>query len=83
MRDGNIALLNNINLDFIGIRTFELLCGKLLLTETATCFYLICERRSPLAREILLCDRAEQIIGGYPKKITFFYFPGIYCSGKM
>ena len=27
-------------------------CGKLLLTETTTCFS-ICERRSPLAREIL------------------------------
>ena len=34
----------------------NLFYGKLLLTETTTCF-LICERRSPLAQEILLCEK--------------------------
>ena len=29
-------------------------CGKLALTETTTCF---CERRSPLAWEVLLCEQ--------------------------
>ena len=29
-------------------------CGKLPLTETTTCFF---ERRSPLAREVLLCEQ--------------------------
>ena len=38
-------------------------CGKSLLKETITCFS-ICERRSPLARERLLCEQGEQIIGG-------------------
>ena len=42
-------------------RTVELFCGKLLLTETTTCFS-ICESRSPVAREVLLCL----------KTITFF-----------
>ena len=57
-------------------RTVELFCGKSLLKETTTCFS-ICERRSPLAREILLCEQGEQIIGGYPKPITFLNIPGI------
>ena len=37
-------------------RTVELFRGKLLLTETIT-WFLICERRSLLAREILLCKQ--------------------------
>ena len=57
-------------------RTVEFFCGKFLLTETTTCFS-ICERRSPLAREILLCEQGKQIIGGYPKTITFLNITGI------
>ena len=33
---------------------FNFFCGKLPLTETTTCF---CERRSPLAWEVLLCEQ--------------------------
>ena len=36
--------------------TVELLGGRLLLTEKTTCFSRTCERRSPSAREILLCE---------------------------
>ena len=57
-------------------RTVEFFCGKFLLTETTTCFS-ICERRSPLAREILLCEQGKQIIEGYPKTITFLNIAGI------
>ena len=39
-------------------RTVELFCGKSLLTETTTCFS-ISERRSPLTRKILLCEKTE------------------------
>ena len=49
---------------------------KLLLTETTTCFS-ICERRWPLAREILLCEQRPTIKGGSPKTITFLNIPGI------
>ena len=56
--------------------TVERFCGKLLLKETTTCFS-ICERRSPLTREILLCEHGEHIIGGYPKTITFLNIPRI------
>ena len=37
-------------------RPVELFCGKLLLTETTTCFS-TCERRSPLAPQVLLCEQ--------------------------
>ena len=53
-------------------RTVELLCGKLLLTKTATCFYLICERRSPLAREILLCEQSRTDNRRVPKNNYIF-----------
>ena len=43
-----------VDSNFGSERTVELFCGKLLLTETPTCFS-ICESRSPLAREVLLC----------------------------
>ena len=43
----------------------------------------ICERQSLLVREILLWSRGEQIIGGYPKTITFLNIPGIKFSGKV
>ena len=56
--------------NFCSERAVELFCGKSLLKETARCFS-ICERRSPLTREILLCEHGEHIIGGYPKTITF------------
>ena len=53
-------------------RTVELFCGKLLLTETATCFYLICECRSPLAREILLCKQSRTDNRRVPKNNYIF-----------
>ena len=37
-------------------RPVELFCGKLLLTETTTCFS-TCERRSPFAPQVLLCEQ--------------------------
>ena len=37
-------------------RPVELFCGKLLLTQTTTCFS-TCERRSPLAPQVLLCEQ--------------------------
>ena len=48
--------------------------GNLLLTETSTCF-LICECSSPLGRKFCFGSRGEQIIGGCPKTMTFFYYP--------
>ena len=47
-------------------RTVELICGKLLLTETTTCFS-ICERRSPFAREILFCEQRRTDHRGIPQ----------------
>ena len=58
-------------------------CGKLLLTETTTCFS-ICERRPPLAREVLFCERRRTDHRRHRKTITFFNMPGIgifYSSG--
>ena len=40
--------------EFGSERPVERFCGKLLLTETITCSS-ICERRSALARQVLLC----------------------------
>ena len=57
-------------------RTVEPFCGKLLLTETSTCFS-ICERRSPWGGKYCFASRDEQIIGGYEKTITCFNIPGI------
>ena len=48
--------------------------GNLLLTYLLTSF-LICERSSPLGRKFCFGSRGEQIIGGCPKTITFFYYP--------
>ena len=42
--------------EFGSERPVERFCGKLLLTETTTCFS-TCERRSPLARQVLLCEQ--------------------------
>ena len=36
----------------------ELFCGKLLLTETTTCFS-ICERQSPMVQETLLGEQRQ------------------------
>ena len=71
--------------EFGSDRTVELFCGKLLLTTRTTTCFSICERRSLLAQEILYCfaaERGKQIIGRYPKIITFFNIPEIYLSGK-
>ena len=38
--------------------------GKLLLTEMTTCFSIF-ERRSPVARETLLCSRDKESMEGY------------------
>ena len=63
-------------------RTVELFCGKLLLPYTS--------HRSRLHVTIpwlvtvyCFACRGEQIIGGYPKPITFLNIPGIYFRGKM
>ena len=57
-------------------RTVELFCGKLLLTGTATCFYLhvICECQSPLAREILLCEQSRKDHRRVPKNNYMYIF---------
>ena len=55
-------------------RTFEIFCGKLLLIETSTRFS-ICERRSPVAREILLGEQRRTDHRRVPKTITFFEYP--------
>ena len=52
-------------------RTVELFCGKLLLTETTTCFS-ICERRSSLAREILLREQRRTDHRRVPKNNHIF-----------
>ena len=61
-------------LNFGSERTVELFCGKLLLTETTTCFS-ICERRSPLAREILLCQQRRTDHRRVPKNNHIFEYP--------
>ena len=53
-------------------RTVEFFCGKLLLTETATWFYLICECRCPLAREILLREQSRTDNRRVPKNNYIF-----------
>ena len=55
-------------------RTFEIFCGKLLLIETSTRFS-ICERRSPVAREILLGEHRRKDDRRVPKTITCFEYP--------
>ena len=55
-------------------RTVELFCGKLLLTETTTCFS-ICERRSALAREVLLCEQRRTDHRRVPKNNFIFKYP--------
>ena len=55
-------------------RTVELFCGKLLLTETTTCFS-ICERRSPLVREILFCERRRTDLRRVPRTNDIFEYP--------
>ena len=52
-------------------RTVEFFYGKFLLTETTTCFS-ICERRSPLAREILLCEQKRTDHRRVPKNTYIF-----------
>ena len=67
-------------------RTVELFCGKLLLPYTSH----TTSHRSrlhvtipcPLTVYCFAC-RGEQIIGGYPKTITFLNIPEIYFRGKM
>ena len=51
-------------------RPVELFCGKLLLTETTTCFS-TCERRSPLAPQVLLCEQKRKDHRRVPKTMTF------------
>ena len=46
-------------------------CGKVLLTATAACFSKACERRSPLAREMLLCEQRRKTHWEYPKPLHF------------
>ena len=55
-------------------RTVELFCAKLLLTETTTSF-LICERRSPLAWKILLCQQRRTGHRRIPKHNYIFEYP--------
>ena len=57
-------------------RTVKLFCGKLLLTETTTCFS-ICEHWSPLAREMVCEQRRTDHTGGYSTTITFWNILGI------
>ena len=54
-------------------RTVKLFCGKLILTETTTCFS-ICEHRSPLAREILLCKQRQTDRRRVPKDNNILHF---------
>ena len=54
-------------------RTVKLFCGKLLLTETTTCFS-ICEHRSPLVREILLCKHRQTDHRRVPKNNNILHF---------
>ena len=50
-------------------------CRPAEKAETTTCFS-ICERRSPLAREMLLCEQRRTDHRMVPKKIvTFFEYP--------
>ena len=51
-------------------RTFEIFCGKLLLSETSTRFS-ICERRSRVAGEILLGEQRRTDHRRVPKPIFF------------
>ena len=60
--------------NFGSLKTFEIFCGKLLLIETSTRFS-ICERRSPVAQEILLGEQRRPDHGRVPKTITFFEYP--------
>ena len=57
-------------------RTVELFGGKSLLKETTTCFS-ICERRSPLARERLLCEQRRTDQRRVPKNDYISNIPGI------
>ena len=52
----------------------ELFCGKLLLTEETTCFS-ICERRSPLVREIMLCEQRQRDHRRVHKNNYIFEYP--------
>ena len=52
-------------------RPVELFCGKLLLTETTTCFS-ICERRSPLAPQLLFCEQSRTDNWKVPKNNYIF-----------
>ena len=52
-------------------RTVEHFCGKLRLTETTMCFS-ICERRSPLAREVLLWEHRRTDHRKVPKNNYIF-----------
>ena len=54
--------------------TVELFCGKLLLTEAITCFS-ICERRSPLVREIMLCEQRQRCHRRVHKNNYIFEYP--------
>ena len=49
-------------------------CGKLLLTEITTRFS-ICERRLPLAREILLCEQRRTDHRRISKNNYIFQYP--------
>ena len=66
-------------------RTVKLFCGKLLLPYTSH----TPSHRSrlhvtiPWPLTVYFASRGEQIIGGYPKSITFLNIPGIYFRGKM
>ena len=61
-------------------RTVDLFVANFFLTETTTCFP-ICERRSPLAQEILLCEQRRtdhwrvpknNYISEYPWKLVYW-----------
>ena len=54
-------------------RTVELFCGKSLLTEMTTCFSM-CERRSPLVREMLLCEQRRTDHRRVPKNNYIFEY---------
>ena len=66
-------------LNFGSERTVEVSCGKLLLPYTSH----TPSHRSrlhvtiPRPLTVYLASRGEQIIGGYPKTITFLKIPGI------
>ena len=60
--------------EFGSERPVELFGDKLLLTKTTTCFS-TCERRSALARQVLLCERSKQFINRRVSKTITFLNP--------